>query len=61
MIPSHKIISVFMLNGTPEKGVGSQRRGREREKEWQINGVSNGALVGNGDASWQWPLVKSNT
>jgi len=33
IIPSHKIIDVFMRNGTGENEVGSQRRGMEREKE----------------------------
>jgi hypothetical protein len=33
MIPSHKIIGVFIWIGTGENGVGSQRRGRERERE----------------------------
>jgi hypothetical protein len=33
-----------------------------REREWQINGVSNRAFVGNGDSvGWKWPLVKLNT
>ncbi len=33
MISSHKIIGIFMRNGTGENGVGSQKGGMEREKE----------------------------
>jgi hypothetical protein len=33
MIPSHKIIGVFIWIGTGEVGVRNQRRGRERERK----------------------------
>jgi hypothetical protein len=34
----------------------------EREREQQINGVREGALVRNGNvADWKWPLVKKDT
>jgi hypothetical protein len=62
MIPPHKIIGIFMQNSTGENGAGSQKGGMEREREWQINGVSEKALVGNENSvGWKLPLVKSNT
>jgi hypothetical protein len=47
---------------TGENRVGSEWRGREREREQRINGVRDAALDRNGnDVGQKWLLVKMDT
>ncbi len=59
MILSTKLSEYLYQMATGENRVGCKQRGREREREQQINGVRVGVLGGfrNG-MGWKWPLGK---
>jgi hypothetical protein len=52
MILSIKLSEYLYKITTGENRMGNKRRGREREREWQINRVRDGALDRNGNGHW---------
>ncbi len=48
-MPFIKVVAYLWGDTTGENVVGSERRKRAREREQQINGVREGALVRNGN------------
>jgi hypothetical protein len=51
MIPFIKLSEYLFEIPTNEESVGSQWRGREREREQWINGVRDGVLAGTGNST----------